>query len=165
MASKAGKILTHLQNNELALSFLKAAIKDDVKIFLDAVSKAKLKTDDFTLSDTEMSDFIEKGVTSSGKLELVDWDGYYQVTSPVDSKNPRALLILSSQSKVYWGTPKEIVSEPAKHSVTYSFTTDGKLEFTPSGSDGKVSISMNRTYDDKKGTATAGFSVSSYPIK
>ncbi|KAK0703600.1 hypothetical protein B0T26DRAFT_506890 [Lasiosphaeria miniovina] len=154
MTTKAAKVIGLLRNNDLATAIYSAVVQNDKKIFQDAVSAANLKTDDLTLSSDEFDNLV-KGLKSSGELDLVTWDGYYESTTTQDS-DPLALLILSTTGKVYWGPRGKLMRDPDNHVVDYSLITGGKLKFTTTD-DGDVSISFSRTYDDDAGTATVSF--------
>lgn len=70
MATKAAKIIHHLQNNRLASSVIKAVAQDDPQSFLNAVAGTNLEAEDLSLSSSELTDFIKER-TPSGELDIV----------------------------------------------------------------------------------------------
>ena len=157
--TKAAKIIEALLDNDLAASVYKAIKANDYQAFVDALDDASLAVEDLTLSSEEFTNFV-RGVKPSGELDIVTWEGYYEVTSPRNGDGCLAFLILSSTKKVYWGSREEVLGEPANHVVDYTLTTNGKVEFSTS-TDGKVSIELTREYDDDAGTVKVEFKVGS----
>ncbi|GJJ09103.1 hypothetical protein Clacol_003325 [Clathrus columnatus] len=143
--TKASSIIKAFHDNDLFSSTLKAILENDNQLFLDAVKKANLTVEDLTLSDVEFDNLV-KGTKPSGELEIITWEGYYEVDIGPDT-DPYAFLILSTTESVYWGSRSQIMNRLGDCVVEHSLTSDGKLNFsTPT--DDSVSIALTRTYDD-----------------
>ncbi|GJJ09106.1 hypothetical protein Clacol_003328 [Clathrus columnatus] len=147
--TKASAIIKAFHDNDLFSSTLKAILENDDQLFLNAVKKANLTVEDLTLSDVEFDNLV-KGIKPSGELDIATWEGYYEVDTGSDTE-PYAFLILSTTESVYWGSRSRIMDGPGDCIVQHSLSSDGKLNFsTPT--DGSVSITLTRTYDDTTGT-------------